>query len=134
MTCSMLHAPYIPYPYNMSNMFPVYFGPQWILLLGGNGRRATCMTIATAVFIWILALICGIPALIGSNVKVSIYVFSSIFPIYDYYVFHLFYLMHKHVLCITIIIYKLNIIISLSVCQMTITFTHTHTTIYLLSK
>lgn len=38
--------------------------------LGGGGKRATCMTMTTAVLIWILSLACGIPALLGSNVKV----------------------------------------------------------------
>lgn len=36
----------------------------------GGGKRATCMTIATAIVIWILAIICGIPAILGSNIKV----------------------------------------------------------------
>ncbi|CAD7088048.1 unnamed protein product [Hermetia illucens] len=35
----------------------------------GGGRRATRMTIAIAVLIWILAIICGLPALIGSYIK-----------------------------------------------------------------
>lgn len=38
----------------------------------GGGRRATRMTIAIAVLIWILAIICGLPALIGSYIKVII--------------------------------------------------------------
>lgn len=36
----------------------------------GGGRRATRMTIATAVSIWLLAVLCGIPALVASYVKV----------------------------------------------------------------
>ncbi|EDW48332.1 neuropeptide CCHamide-1 receptor [Drosophila sechellia] len=35
----------------------------------GGGRRATRMTLATAVSIWLLAILCGLPALIGSNLK-----------------------------------------------------------------
>ncbi|XP_001361197.4 neuropeptide CCHamide-1 receptor [Drosophila pseudoobscura] len=35
----------------------------------GGGRRATRMTLAIAVSIWLLAIICGLPALIGSNLK-----------------------------------------------------------------
>ncbi|XP_032585542.1 neuropeptide CCHamide-1 receptor isoform X2 [Drosophila mojavensis] len=35
----------------------------------GGGRRATRMTLAIAVSIWLLAIVCGIPALIGSNLK-----------------------------------------------------------------
>ncbi|XP_053965274.1 neuropeptide CCHamide-1 receptor isoform X1 [Anastrepha ludens] len=35
----------------------------------GGGKRATRMTIAIAVFIWFLAIICAIPALLGTNVK-----------------------------------------------------------------
>lgn len=38
----------------------------------GGGKRATCMTITTAIVIWILAIICGIPALAGSNIKVGV--------------------------------------------------------------
>lgn len=37
----------------------------------GGGKRATCMTIATAIIIWVLAIICGIPAIVGSNIKVN---------------------------------------------------------------
>lgn len=55
---------------------------------GGNGKRTTCMTIATAVFIWILAFICGIPALVGSNVKVKIVFNVVLFPFLDYYYTH----------------------------------------------
>ncbi|KAM8712039.1 hypothetical protein ACLKA7_012544 [Drosophila subpalustris] len=36
----------------------------------GGGRRATRMTLAIAVSIWLLAILCGLPALIGSNLKV----------------------------------------------------------------
>lgn len=60
------HRAYCTY---INNSFPVCF--VHTIVPGGNGKRATCMTIATAVFIWILALICGIPALVGSNVKVN---------------------------------------------------------------
>ncbi|XP_037717347.1 neuropeptide CCHamide-1 receptor [Drosophila subpulchrella] len=35
----------------------------------GGGRRATRMTLATAVSIWLLAILCGLPALLGSNLK-----------------------------------------------------------------
>ncbi|CAD7011577.1 neuropeptide CCHamide-1 receptor [Ceratitis capitata] len=35
----------------------------------GGGKRATRMTIAIAISIWLLAIICALPALIGSNVK-----------------------------------------------------------------
>ncbi|EDW02108.1 GH21808 [Drosophila grimshawi] len=35
----------------------------------GGGRRATRMTLAIAVSIWLLAIICGLPALLGSNLK-----------------------------------------------------------------
>lgn len=42
------------------------------LCFPGGGKRATCMTITTAIVIWILAIICGIPALAGSNVKVGV--------------------------------------------------------------
>ncbi|XP_062133433.1 LOW QUALITY PROTEIN: neuropeptide CCHamide-1 receptor [Drosophila sulfurigaster albostrigata] len=35
----------------------------------GGGRRATRMTLAIAVSIWLLAILCGLPALIGSNIK-----------------------------------------------------------------
>ncbi|BFG05040.1 neuropeptide CCHamide-1 receptor [Drosophila madeirensis] len=35
----------------------------------GGGRRATRMTLAIAVSIWLLAIICGLPALIGSYLK-----------------------------------------------------------------
>ncbi|KAH8402227.1 hypothetical protein KR009_010498 [Drosophila setifemur] len=35
----------------------------------GGGRRATRMTLAIAVSIWLLAILCGLPALIGSNLK-----------------------------------------------------------------
>ncbi|XP_023167451.2 neuropeptide CCHamide-1 receptor isoform X2 [Drosophila hydei] len=35
----------------------------------GGGRRATRMTLAIAVSIWLLAIVCGLPALIGSNLK-----------------------------------------------------------------
>ncbi|ALC41974.1 CCHa1r [Drosophila busckii] len=35
----------------------------------GGGRRATRMTLAIAVAIWLLAIVCGLPALIGSNLK-----------------------------------------------------------------
>lgn len=38
----------------------------------GGGRRATRMTLAIAVSIWLLAIICGLPALIGSNLKVRL--------------------------------------------------------------
>ncbi|KAH8309609.1 hypothetical protein KR059_012310 [Drosophila kikkawai] len=35
----------------------------------GGGRRATRMTLATAVSIWLLAILCGMPALLGSKLK-----------------------------------------------------------------
>ncbi|KAI8124999.1 Neuropeptide CCHamide-1 receptor [Lucilia cuprina] len=35
----------------------------------GGGKRATRMTIAIALLIWVLAIICGLPALIGTYVK-----------------------------------------------------------------
>ncbi|XP_039955533.1 neuropeptide CCHamide-1 receptor [Bactrocera tryoni] len=35
----------------------------------GGGKRATRMTIAIAVSIWLLAILCAMPALIGTNVK-----------------------------------------------------------------
>ncbi|XP_058980951.1 neuropeptide CCHamide-1 receptor [Musca domestica] len=35
----------------------------------GGGKRATRMTIAIAVSIWLLAIICGLPALIGTYIK-----------------------------------------------------------------
>ncbi|XP_017477288.1 PREDICTED: neuropeptide CCHamide-1 receptor-like isoform X1 [Rhagoletis zephyria] len=35
----------------------------------GGGKRATRMTIAIAVSIWLLAILCAVPALIGTNVK-----------------------------------------------------------------
>lgn len=37
----------------------------------GGGRRATRMTLAIAVSIWLLAILCGLPALLGSNLKVQ---------------------------------------------------------------
>lgn len=49
------------------NYFHVYFPTT------GGGRRATRMTIATAVSIWILAIICGVPAILGSHLKVRHY-------------------------------------------------------------
>lgn len=42
-----------------------------LLYFAGGGRRATRMTLATAVSIWLLAILCGLPALIGSNLKVA---------------------------------------------------------------
>lgn len=39
--------------------------------IAGGGKRATRMTIAIAVSIWLLAILCAMPALIGTNVKVS---------------------------------------------------------------
>lgn len=44
------------------------------LFTGVTGKRTTLVTIMIAAFIWILAIICAIPALIGSNVKVCMYV------------------------------------------------------------
>ncbi|XP_030388059.1 neuropeptide CCHamide-1 receptor [Scaptodrosophila lebanonensis] len=35
----------------------------------GGGKRATRQTLAIALSIWLLAIVCGLPALIGSNVK-----------------------------------------------------------------
>lgn len=37
----------------------------------GGGKRATRMTIAIALSIWVLAIICGIPAIRGSYIKVN---------------------------------------------------------------
>lgn len=38
---------------------------------GGTGKRTTLTTVMQAAFIWMLAIICALPALIGSNVKVT---------------------------------------------------------------
>lgn len=37
---------------------------------GVTGKRSTLVTVMIAAFIWILAILCAVPALIGSNVKV----------------------------------------------------------------
>ncbi|XP_068146549.1 neuropeptide CCHamide-1 receptor [Drosophila tropicalis] len=51
----------------------------------GGGRRATSMTLAIAVSIWLLAVLCGIPDLIGSNLKpVGISLEKSIVICYPY--------------------------------------------------
>ncbi|EDW72016.1 uncharacterized protein Dwil_GK10663 [Drosophila willistoni] len=51
----------------------------------GGGRRATHMTLAIAVSIWLLAILCGIPDLIGSNLKpVGISLEKSILICYPY--------------------------------------------------
>lgn len=45
----------------------IYLG----FIAGGTGKRTTLATVMIAAFIWMLAIICAIPALIGSNVKVN---------------------------------------------------------------
>jgi hypothetical protein len=44
--------------------------PMRKLHTGGGGRRATRLTILTAVFIWILAIACALPAAIASYIRV----------------------------------------------------------------
>lgn len=44
--------------------------PMRKLHTGGGGRRATRLTILSAVFIWILAVVCALPVAIGSYIKV----------------------------------------------------------------
>lgn len=41
-----------------------------IIILGGGGQRARRLNILIAIVIWIIAILCGIPALVGSYVKV----------------------------------------------------------------
>ncbi|ENN77705.1 hypothetical protein YQE_05777, partial [Dendroctonus ponderosae] len=36
---------------------------------GGGGKKATRITVATAVAIWLLAVLCAMPALVGSHIK-----------------------------------------------------------------
>lgn len=40
------------------------------MFTGVTGKRTTLTTVMIAAFIWMLAILCAIPALIGSNVKV----------------------------------------------------------------
>ncbi|KAH8233572.1 neuropeptide CCHamide-1 receptor [Drosophila bipectinata] len=50
----------------------------------GGGRRATRMTLAIAVSIWLLAILCGMPALLGSYIKQLIINEKSIIYCYPY--------------------------------------------------
>lgn len=49
------------------------------LFTGVTGKRTTLVTFMIAAFIWILAIICAIPALIGSNVKVDTDTYTNAF-------------------------------------------------------
>lgn len=44
----------------------------------GGGKRATRLTIAIALAIWLLAIMCGLPALIATHVKVCTYIFIQL--------------------------------------------------------
>lgn len=53
----------------------VFFFVVVVLLLqriGGTGERTTLAIVMQAAFIWLLAICCAIPALVGSHVKVII--------------------------------------------------------------
>lgn len=40
-----------------------------LMITSGGGRRATRITLCIAIYIWILAIICAIPAAVGSHIK-----------------------------------------------------------------
>lgn len=64
-------SPDITYNYN-TKLEIIYYIEPLPLKIGGGGQRARRLNIAIALVIWFIAIICGIPALIGSYVKVFI--------------------------------------------------------------